>query len=388
MKNWSGKKKVFALFGMLLVIVGLIATIFLVKTKLNTRTQAEKATTLSFSPLTQTVEVNKEATLDININPGVNQVSFVKLVIKFDPTKFDSPSTTFTIDPTSALKINGEPVVTQGQIAVVMDTGSDPTKVISTPQKIGTLKLTAGVQNDTQEPDLIAGDTQITFDQEQTQVRSIGSEDSSSENVLQSAPPATVTIEAICKDNVSTCSWDALIGASSYDYVIKNITENKVVSEGNTVSTSVDFTSFPGMTYKCEVKAKNFCGGLGDMTEASNICATPSGTPSLTPPVSPTPGPSTTPTLTPTVTVSPTPGPSSTPTPTTPGSSITPTPTTPLTSSIPTPTTEVLGSPTPTEALIAEGPTPTLPPTGNPFVIGGIVGGVLILLGGLALLFL
>jgi hypothetical protein len=51
----------------------------------------------------------------------------------------------------------------------------------------------------------------------------------------------------------------------------------------------------------------------------------------------------------------------------------------------------VTATPIPTN-IIAQGPTntpaPTLPPTGSPVVLGGIVGGLLFLLGGLALLFL
>ncbi|MEK9206864.1 MAG: hypothetical protein AAB922_00125, partial [Patescibacteria group bacterium] len=79
MNNWSGKKKVLALFGGVLAIVGLIITIFLVQKVQEIRSRAEKATVLSLTPPNQNVIPGDKAKLDIILNPGTNQVNFVKV---------------------------------------------------------------------------------------------------------------------------------------------------------------------------------------------------------------------------------------------------------------------------------------------------------------------
>ena len=97
MNNWSGKKKVLALFGGVLAIVGLIITIFLVQKVQEIRSRAEKATVLSLTPPNQNVSFGETASLDIRIDPGVNQVNFVKFEIKFDPDRFDADQSEFTL---------------------------------------------------------------------------------------------------------------------------------------------------------------------------------------------------------------------------------------------------------------------------------------------------
>ncbi len=394
--NWSGKKKSFALLGVILVIVGIIATIFVVQRQLETRTRAEKSTTLSLTPPSQSVAPEEDAKLDVVLNPGVNQVNFVKFTIKFDTTKFEPGLVVFNINENSPLKKVQETSLTpNGELVVTLSTGSDPTKVVTQPVTLGTIlmapKKSAG-----------AGVTQVTFTDAGTQVRSIGAEDAFNENVLQSANPAAITIVPICRPNIATCSWDPVDGASAYNYKITDVDTNTVFSEGKTAELSIDFTSFPGKTYKCEVTAENDCGNVGDVGFGTGKCATPTGTLTPAPSLTATPGPSSTPTPTTKISYTPTPTtkltstptpttePSSTPTPTTAVTSTpTPTPTTPIESTV-TPTTFV-ASPTPTEALVSSevDVTPTLPPTGSPFVaMAGIIGGVFILIGGIVLLIL
>ncbi|GEM_PF-2313421 len=393
-KNWSGKKKVFAIFAGILAIVGLIITIFLVQKVQEIRSRAEKATVLSLAPPNQTVNPGEDAKLDVIINPGVNQVNFVKFTIKFDPNKFDPSLTVFNVSPDSPLKPLGDSSFTSytadGEVTFTIGVGSDPTKVVKQTTKLGTVLLPT---KDSAE----AGEADVIFDESKTQVRSIGSTDAFNENVLSSTTPAKITISGgICRPNVATCTWGASNGATSYHYVVTNVDENRIVEEGDVESsvTGIDFPSVPGKTYKCEVTAVNECGE-SEPSNATSKCRLPSvtptpgptGTPTPTPKLSatPTPKPSTTPTPTSKPTATPTPKPTSTPTPTK-APTNTPTPTDTPEGGVETPTPTFTPTPTPQEFV--ETPIPTLPPTGSPLVVGGIIGGILFVLGGLALLFL
>ncbi len=409
-KNWNGKKKVLAILGGLLAIVGLVVTVFLVDRVQNLRGRAEKSTTISLNPPTQEVAPGENATLDVVLNPGTNQVNFVKLQISYDSSTFSLDGDSyFELDPASGMRL-AKPleIPTPGIMIVTLDVGSDPTKVIRTTQRIGTITLP--VNSDAQ-----AGGQNITIDTNQTQVRSIQSNDAFNENVLANVQNATISITGgICVPNVGYCSWDASENATSYHYIVTETSDGTVIEEGDVDSetTQIDFPTEDGKTYRCEVVAKNECGESspsdGESTcEIPSVTPTPStvqtGTPTPsktgtpTPSKTGTPTPSKTGTPTPTKTGTPTPSKTNTPTPTaspTPTNrpSSTPTPTTPqgFTNS-PTPTTPQGGisTPTPTPVEIAVStPIPTLPPTGNPVVITGLIGGFLFLLGGLALLFL
>jgi len=190
------RKKALVFGVLLLVFLAIPVTIYTALQVQETRTRAEKATVLSFMPSSQTVELNQQVNLDININPGINQVDFVKLVINFDPTRFDSNSTSFIIDPASKFKYTADTVVTDGQIIITLDVGSNPTDTVRSEQKIGTLSLVVGVQNETQESALIAGETEVIFNEALTEVRSIGETDTYLENVLSNTTPAIIIIES------------------------------------------------------------------------------------------------------------------------------------------------------------------------------------------------
>lgn len=370
------------LFIAIFLVVGLVATIYLVQTQLDTRTQAEKATVLTLSPLSQDAQEGGVVNLDIDINPGTNQVNFVKMVINFDFNKFDSDQTTFIKDAASNMVLLEEPVVTEGQIVVSLNTGGDPTDVIREAEKIGTLQLRVKEASTSYTSTQLSGETQVTFDTTLTEVRSIAETDSYNENVLSGTTPANINILAICWPDIATCTWDPMDGASSYNYIITNVDDEEVILEGSTSETSVEFTISAGTVYSCSVSASNDCGNTGEAGEDVAICdALITPTPTATPSGSPTP--TLTPTTTPTVTLTPTPTlmPTSTPAPT-----VTNTPTA-------TPTEIVYeedfveDNPTPTYPEGAT-PTPSIAPTGNPVVmLGGLIGGGLVLLGGFILLF-
>lgn len=370
MNNWSGKKKVFALFGAILAIVGLVVTIFLVQTVQDLRSRAAKATVLSLTPTNQNVEIGEEGELDVVVSPGTNQINFIKTSIKFDEDKFFLDEGSFSLNEELNFDLIEGPTVSDGVLSFIANV-NDPTSVIqNTPVTLGNIRF---IVKDEAE----SGDSQFSFDEANTQIKSLGSGDSFKENVLSSTVQATVTVgEAICKPNIATCSWEATEGNVSFKYVVTDTADDSVVEEGETDSTKIEFDSIPGHTYRCEVTAFNPCGESPE-ANGTSACPTPSPTPSVTPTPSPSPSPSPTPEVTPTPTEK------VTPTPTT---VVTPTPTLILTT---VPSLPPQGSVTSTPAPgVSVTPAPTLPPTGNPLVIGGILGGVLFVLGGLALLFL
>ncbi len=175
------------LFAVLLVIP---LTIYLVQQQQNTQTQATPNTNLSFSPSSKTTAVGENISFDVILSPGSNQVNFVKLAIKFDPTKLSATEDSFEVNPASNLSIQEGPTVNNDVLLVVLTVGSDPTKVIQNNTKIGTVSFDVTGASDLP--------TQITFDRTQTQIRSINgaNNDAFNENVLQDGTPAVITIQA------------------------------------------------------------------------------------------------------------------------------------------------------------------------------------------------
>lgn len=368
MNNWSGKKKVFAIFGSVFVIVGLILTIFLVQKVQETRSRAEKATVLSLTPTNQNIEAGKEGQLSLVVNPGSNQVNFIKTAIVFDKDKFNLTDDSFKLDSTLGLSFIEQPKVQDGVLTFVVGVGNDPTKVITRTESIGKIDFTV-------KDDATDGDSDVNFDEENTQVRSVGATDPFTQNVLSSTVRATITVgAAICKANIATCSWDSSEGNVSFHFKVTDTKDDSVILEGDTDKTKIEFPSVPGKTYKCEVNAFNPCGE-SPLAEGTSVCPTPTLTPTPTPTITTTPTESPTPSPTEEITETPVP------------TEITPTIEVTSTPSTPTEIVFATSTPTPTVGLFVT-PVPTLPPTGNPFVIGGILGGVLFILGGMALLFL
>ncbi len=360
--TWSKGKKLLVLALVLFFFVGVGVTVYLVQKQQETQSHAQKATVITLTPANQSVAAGGEANVNVSLNPGTNQVNFVKIAFEFDKDVFDASSLDFTANSESNLAVISGPTETDNGASVVLSVGNDPTKVIQSTTNLGTFKLPI-------KSSAATGSTDITINKTDSQVRSIGGSDAFNENVLDSVVNAQVTVGAgACIPNQSTCSWDSADGATGYHYKITASDGSSPIPDGDTSETSVKFPSVPGETYTCKVTATNDCGTSAEANGTSTCRATPTPTPSL----SPTP----TPTVTPTVTPTPTTRLTTTPTP------VVVTPTTVL---------FVTASPAPTNVIV-QGPTttpaPTLPPTGNPVVVGGLLGGLLFVLGGLALLFL
>lgn len=306
----------FILGFVLIIIIAIALTLYLLKQQTNQRSKAAPSTTLSFSPSSLTVGVGQPVSADINLDPGSNQVSLLKLVISYDSTKFDSntavikPSIVNPTGPNSqgfikviqpfANNCNGNNCL----MSLTLSIGADPTSVITQPVKAATILLNAIATTDS------SGST-IAIDPS-TQVLSLSPTDQPNENVLliSSLAPLTVNIGngiisptttptasvtptptpiAACVPNQSTCSWGSVTGVVSYHYKITDITTGKLVQEADVDAsqTSVQFPSVAGDTYTCSVSSINSCSNKSSAGQATQTCPLP---PTPTPTSCPAPG--------------------------------------------------------------------------------------------------
>ncbi len=177
-------KKLLLLGFLFVVLLAIPLTVYLVQQQQESRSQAVKSTTLSFTPPTATAQLGEILDFDIVLSPGTNQVNLVRLVIKFDPTKLSATEQSFTLDSASGLSVLQGPVLGTDTLSVVLSVGSDPTKVIETVTKIGSVSF-----------EVIGGpSTEVSFDPT-TEISSTDGGDSFSENVFLSGSPASITIE-------------------------------------------------------------------------------------------------------------------------------------------------------------------------------------------------
>ncbi|MBI2075014.1 MAG: PKD domain-containing protein [Candidatus Levybacteria bacterium] len=190
----SGKK--FLLLGFIVVLlVAIPLTILTLQKSQETRSRATPATTLSFSPTTVSTTAGQSFNLDVNIDPGSNQVSFVKLSISYDQSKLStgSGSCNDSFCPTNKFpSVLEGPIYTPGNISITLSVGADPTAVIQAATKIATVTFKANQLTS-------ATTATVSFDTatEKTQVLSIAQSDTPSENVLLPNPaPATINIAA------------------------------------------------------------------------------------------------------------------------------------------------------------------------------------------------
>ncbi len=355
------------LFGLVaILLIAIPITVYLVGQQQDLRGRAAPSTTLAFQPTSKTVEIGQDVTFDIIINPNSNFVSFVHLIIAYDPTKLEKSGDGLTINTNAfpGFDSTKPPVPTfdpTGKITVDLAVGANPTAFIQNNNtKVGTLtlKAIASTQGTT---------TPITFDSE-TQVLT-GQGDQFNTNVLSSTIPASVTISETatisptltpiptsattptptsgvvvtptpscqvpsvvsnvkveypscegsqCSFEQASCSWDALTGATSYAVKISQTESGEVVRNDTATSstTKVVFSVVQNKTYQCDISAVNSCG-TGPAGTHSLLCAVEGVE------LTPTPVPTSTPE--PTIIAQITPIPTSAPAPTTPPAVATPT---------------------------------------------------------------
>ncbi len=174
------------------MLVSIPLAIFLTKKPQEIRSRANTSTMLYFSPDTTNSNplqknINDPVSLEIMINPELNLVSFVRLQVKFDPTKLALIPANFFVPNINAFPIVVEgPVTTADTMAVSLSVGSDPTRAIQKTTLLGTINFkTIGTTDNTP--------TQVTFTN-LTQALSAGPGDQASENILSTTTTANIAI--------------------------------------------------------------------------------------------------------------------------------------------------------------------------------------------------
>lgn len=193
MANFAKNK--ILLFGIIAVmLVGIPLTTFVVRQQQENRSQAEKATKLSFLPestVTNPIKkgVGETLSLDVNVTPGTNIVSFLKLEITYDESKLaTAEADAFMVNDTAFPVTLEGPTYAPGKIAATLSVGSDPTKAIQDVTKAATINFKTLAETGGTPINVTYGNS--------TEILSIGSNDQASENVLLSVEPAVIIIEA------------------------------------------------------------------------------------------------------------------------------------------------------------------------------------------------
>ena len=187
--NW----KRWLLIGFIVFLLAAIpAAVFLVKTTTNTQSHATPATTLTFTPPSASASpisanVGDTIPLTLNIDPGTNLVTSVKVYIQYDPTKLSASNTSFTVNNSAFPVTVDGPNYSPGSISLSVSIGADYTKAIQSPTSVGTLTFTALSPTDPNNPTQVSVTTQ-------SQVFSAGANDQYPENVLLSRPIAYIAV--------------------------------------------------------------------------------------------------------------------------------------------------------------------------------------------------
>lgn len=199
MSLFSGKK-IFLLGFIVVLLIAIPLTVYLAQQQQKTKSGAAPSTTLSFTPVNQSTTVDQTISFDIMVNPGSNQVSFVKFTIVYDGTKLSTAEAGLVPNTATGLpNVAGGPTYESNTVTITLNVGSSPQNSLTLPTKLGTISFKAIAPTQ-------GTPTEITF--RDSQAMSVGGESSFSENVLSSTGRATVTIEgaAPATNKVPTCS--------------------------------------------------------------------------------------------------------------------------------------------------------------------------------------
>ena len=246
MSIFSSYKKIFLLGFIVAILIAIPFSVYIAQKRQQIKSKAAASTTLSFNPSSPTITANQTLSLDVVLDPGsgatANQVSFVKLVISFDPSKFTTVSDSLALNPNSPNTLTSvleDSVYTSGTASISLSIGADPTKVLTTKAKIAVLKLKALSQTESNNP------SSITFDKT-TQVLSIAASDQTSENVLSTTTPAIVTIASASTSTTptSTNSFAPATSTPTPTPLAASFPQSSPLSQGGTTNLSTGSAVF------------------------------------------------------------------------------------------------------------------------------------------------
>ena len=189
-------KNIFLLGLIVLLFLSVPLTIFVLQRNQENRSSAAKSTTLYFDTTTpgatKVVKPGEEFVLDLYVNPGNNLVSTVRYAFAFDPAVFTPVPEKFNPNLDVFRQVVEGPIYSTGQAIGVVTIGNNPTGAVSQPTRVASFSFKTSSNTS-----LLTGTKQIELltGSDQTQVFSISSNDSASENVLESAVPATISFD-------------------------------------------------------------------------------------------------------------------------------------------------------------------------------------------------
>jgi hypothetical protein len=193
------------------LFISIPLTISVLSKQQNDSSHAAASTSLSFTPTSSSTtpiqaNIGDAINLDLYVNPGTNLVTFVKYQISFDSSKIKLvTSNPFDLNSTVFTSVEG-PVINSGTFAQSVSIGSDPTKVITTPTKIGTLHFTAVSGTN-------GGTTSVSFGTI-TQALSSNSNTQASENVLSTTSPALISINGTASPSATAQPLPTITGTA------------------------------------------------------------------------------------------------------------------------------------------------------------------------------
>lgn len=259
------------------VIITLLATIpltvYFLQKQQDVQSHAAPATRLYFNPPSASKNVGDTFSMDVMMDPGSNQVSFVKLTISYDQNKINTVTsgttcgTAFCVDASKFPATIEGPIYNPGNVSVTLSVGANPTNVIQAVTKIGTITFQA---KDT------TGSTpsQITFGS-QTQVLSIASSDQPSENVLSGSTPGSVTIGGGVSPTPSPTTAPAATATPavvSQVPVCSSLTLSQTASSSAVVPFSTSLTAVGNVTSPKTISKVTF--NFGDGTAPQDVTQT------------------------------------------------------------------------------------------------------------------
>lgn len=202
---FSGKK-LLLLGSIVVLLVAIPLTVYFITQQQEIRSRATPATELSLCDSAKTascdanvsVASGQTVSLDVIMNPGTNQVTFVKLHLTYDPTKLElSPSGGFEPNATS-VSVLRDPIYSSGSVVVSLGIvvnptiGVDVTKTLSAPTKIGKVTFKALAQASGTSNQIVFGNQVVVYANNET-----GDPNAAypaNLNVLSTTKPASITI--------------------------------------------------------------------------------------------------------------------------------------------------------------------------------------------------
>ena len=177
-------KKVFLYIGIGLTVLAIPATVFLLRLRQDIGAKAAPATTLTLTPPTQTVTPGgANFKLDVDIDPGSNQVVSADIYLTYDPTKLEAVTIT---NGSSAPRVLSSGIIENGTASIKVGAAST-TQPITTPGTIAVVTFMAKNTTGNFSPAVVQFASN-TF---------VGGLNETTANVLTGTTPAKITINSL-----------------------------------------------------------------------------------------------------------------------------------------------------------------------------------------------